>query len=313
MLLDKKKYEMGVCILGHGSRESRGNNDFISFVKKFQEANKNYFVNYSFLEIFDVQSFSSPQDSISECVLHASTVIIAPLLLFEAGHVKKDVLKIIEEARLLHPRTFFLQAPVIGVHSKMVELIFKNFFLFSEFHFFQNSSFEKKKYSINSRSIHEKRITKIILLGRGFIDKEALLDFNTMTSKLRDLIKNSLKKKSEDFIEEFEVCFSGLQMPDLKQVLERLFKDNSKNNVKGKEKESNEGGASYENLNFAFGRVLVLPYLLFHGVLIEKAKKTLEEFSKIYTQIEFALAEPLATDAILLEVFQERIENCKQR
>lgn len=56
-------------------------------------------------------------------------------------------------------------------------------------------------------------------------------------------------------------------------------------------------------------QLLVIPYLLFYGKLIEKLQGQLQEFSAQQPRTKVHLASHLGLDSLLFEVIQERIEN----
>jgi sirohydrochlorin cobaltochelatase len=52
----------------------------------------------------------------------AETVVALPLLLFAAGHAKRDVPELLDAARKRHPAVRFVQAAHLGCHPQVVEL-----------------------------------------------------------------------------------------------------------------------------------------------------------------------------------------------
>jgi sirohydrochlorin cobaltochelatase len=109
-----------VLIVGHGSRDPRGNAEFESLVLLFRRANPALAVSYGYVEI----ASPSLKDSLAASAAEHNTVVVLPLFLFAAGHLKNDIPLAIAEARTHYPHVRFAAALELGVHPALINLAF---------------------------------------------------------------------------------------------------------------------------------------------------------------------------------------------
>src|SRR5260370_38075608 len=106
-----------VLLVGHGSREQSGNDGFL----KFCEVTKPHLgperVETCFIEL------TTPlvPESLDRCVaLGARRVIVLPVILLAAGHVKVELPHELDKAKERHPPTEFLYGRPIGLDPLVI-------------------------------------------------------------------------------------------------------------------------------------------------------------------------------------------------
>lgn len=144
----------GIVVVGHGSRDARANGEFEGLVDDFRQAHPDLDVNHAYIEI------ASPSLA---AVLSASAagnreVVVAPLFLFGAGHLKNDIPLALAAARSAHPGVRFTAARELGVHPALIDSAFQR----------ASSLLEQERATAK---------TAVIVVGRGASDPDANGDF----------------------------------------------------------------------------------------------------------------------------------------
>lgn len=144
-----------LLILGHGSREAAANAEFEHFVEMFRARRPEYEVAHAYVELAE-----PPLDAaLDELARRADRVIVLPLFLFAAGHVKHDVPRALARARLEHPTVRFEAAPHLRVDPAMVQVAVE------------------RAISASSTSGIDPARTAVVVVGRGSSDPDANSDF----------------------------------------------------------------------------------------------------------------------------------------
>ncbi|BDH61878.1 hypothetical protein MTP04_20080 [Lysinibacillus sp. PLM2] len=115
--------------------------------------------------------------------------------------------------------------------------------------------------------------TAILLIGRGSSDAEAISDFY----KISKILNNQLDVLA------VESAFMGIAEPTVEQGIENCLKHGAK-------------------------KVVMLPYFLFTGILMERMGRMKESFSKKYPQLEITLAQYFGYHPKLQTVLLERLQ-----
>src|SRR5437660_159073 len=111
--------ESAILLVGHGSRDSEGTEEFHRLVDLFRRDEPERIVECGFLE------FAKPVigDSIATCVRRgARTIVALPGMLMAAGHAKNDIPSEIHDARLLYPGVDFHYGRHLHLHAKIIDL-----------------------------------------------------------------------------------------------------------------------------------------------------------------------------------------------
>ncbi len=118
--------------------------------------------------------------------------------------------------------------------------------------------------------------TLLLVVGRGTSDPDA----NSNIAKVARILWEGMKFGWA------EVAFTGVTYPLIKPALEQVIK-------------------------LRFKRIIVFPYFLFTGVLVNRIYDAVKEFKLIYKDVDFLCAEYLGTHPLVVEAFIERLSEIK--
>lgn len=151
--------DTSVLILGHGSPLPRANAEFEALVAAFARRRPDLDVGHAYVEL------AAPllADGLAAAAARAERVVLLPLFLLAAGHVKDDVPEALAAARASSPRTRFEAARVLGVGHRMVEL-----------------SLARAAERVPLRGPEAAR-TALLVVGRGSSDADANSDLCKLT------------------------------------------------------------------------------------------------------------------------------------
>ncbi len=121
--------------------------------------------------------------------------------------------------------------------------------------------------------------TAIIYLGRGSQNQQVRQDFQ------KQLLL--LQKQSYPSFGWVLPAFCSMQQPSLKETLAKIPLLGAK-------------------------QVIVVPHLLFPGILTQKAQNDIQAYSIQYPKPSIHLAAPLGIDSLLLELIHERVSRCHE-
>lgn len=238
----------GVLVVGHGSRAPGANQDFEALVRVYAERHPELVVAHAYVELAEPALGPALVALGQRC----SRVVVLPLFLFAAGHVKNDLPIALSEARRVLPGTEFIAAEALGVHAELVALA---------------------RERLDATGTPEPDKTAVLVVGRGSSDPDANGDF----CKLVRLIGEGQSYAA------VLPAFMGITTPRVDAGLETLARARPES-------------------------IVVLPYLLFAGRLIEKLEEQVAEFRTRTPWIGAKLAEPLGADARVLQALDDRVE-----
>ena len=108
----------GILLVGHGSRDATANRELEAIVAEQRARHPGALVAHAFLELAE-PALAPALDALAR---RADRVVVVPLLLFAAGHVKNDLPLALDRARRAAPRVHFTIARALGVHAALVAL-----------------------------------------------------------------------------------------------------------------------------------------------------------------------------------------------
>jgi len=108
-----------LVIIGHGTRDLQGVAEFRQLVAMVAAARADWIVEPCFLELAPPDVPAGLDRAVER---GAERVVALPLLLFAAGHAKRDVPELLKAARRRHPGVHFAQASHLGCHPSLIEL-----------------------------------------------------------------------------------------------------------------------------------------------------------------------------------------------
>ncbi|OQW37707.1 MAG: ferredoxin [Nitrospira sp. HN-bin3] len=144
----------GLLIIGHGSRDPHANVEFESLVAAYRATRADIEVAHGYVEL--AQPLLSTV--LRDLAQRAESVVVLPLFLFAAGHVKNDIPLALSQARQEFPTVRFTVANALGVHPNLVEL-----------------AFERARSAL--AGAREVTKTAVVVVGRGSSDPDANGDF----------------------------------------------------------------------------------------------------------------------------------------
>jgi sirohydrochlorin ferrochelatase len=238
-----------ILILGHGSRRARANQEFETFVDAFRRRRPELDVGHAYIELAEPLL----AEGLARLAVRADRVILLPLFLFAAGHVKDDVPRALEAARRAFPRVRFEAARALGVHRVMVEV-----------------ALARARAAVSPEGAE---VTALVAVGRGASDPDANGDF----CKIVRLVAEAGGFAQAD------PSFIAVAHPRFEPAAERVALS-------------------------APARVLVLPYFLFDGVLVEQLGQEVRAFAARHPGLDVRLAPHLGGQVRLLDLLQERLD-----
>ena len=107
-----------ICLLGHGSRESQGTQEFLTLGEKLRKKDICKTIEYGFLE------FASPtaEEALSACHHEGiRNIIILPSILFSGEHTQRDIPNTVGKLFRDHQEINIIFAAPLGTQPKLIE------------------------------------------------------------------------------------------------------------------------------------------------------------------------------------------------
>lgn len=248
--LPSTRHPAGTAVLlaGHGSRREAANRELATLAERCAER-LGLPVRHAFLELAE-PSIETVLSELAERHVH---VLVEPVFLFAAGHIKRDVPACVDAVARRVPRTRIEMSGALGVHPNMAALAALR--AAETWHAWQPGT----------RPV-------LLLVGRGASDEAALAELDGVMRRLRRV----------HGYRHVEVAYADVSEPRFEAVLERLART-------------------------AEAPVLVLPYLLFGGVLVDRLREGIEQTNATYPRFQARLAAPLGAHPLLVEWVAARV------
>ncbi len=179
-----------VLLVGHGSREQSGNEEYLKFCDVITPHLGPERIETCFIEL------TTPlvPESLDRCVgLGARRVIVLPVILLAAGHVKVELPHELDEAKERHPGVEFLYGRHIGLDPLVIDIM------------------RERLAKVEREADWPPEDTAILVVGRGSSDPDA----NSELYKLARLLWESRRYPW------VESCFIGVTSPSLPEGLAR--------------------------------------------------------------------------------------------
>ena len=186
------KPPLGVLLVGHGSRDDSGTAQFMETAARVAERLPQMSVEPCFLEL----ARPTIDEGFARLVLrNIDQILVMPLLLFAAGHAKRDIPAVVSRAAAAHPQVSIAQTPHLGCHDAIVELSAVRF-----------------EEALVGRPEIPPEDTLLLMVGRGSQDAEATREMHAF-AKLRH---------ARIPVGRFEVSFLAMAEPSLQSALEAV-------------------------------------------------------------------------------------------
>lgn len=251
----------GLLLVGHGTDNPAGRDEMLLVAREVSAACE-YPVEPCFLELADPNIREGVARLYRRGVRRLSVV---PLLLFAAGHAKRDIPRAVEAAVGNFPGLRigpFAQA--FGCHARLLELSAKRF---SE--------------AVNGHPSFAADETHLILVGRGSNDEEAIEAMRQFT-RLRG---------EATPVGSSETCFIAMASPSLVEAISSV--------------EQRFRGQSTERPKPAPKLIVVQPHLLFRGGLLAQVAKLTNEAAGRTKNVDWLVTQHLGPDDLLVRTILE--------
>ncbi len=179
-----------ILIVGHGSREDSGNQEILAFADQWRQRQPSWRIEVCFIE------FASPplNQGLLDAARSSRRVLVVPLILNAAGHVKMEVPEAIEQARLAYPQTEILLAPHLTACDPVLTVLRR-----------------RLRKAMQALDMPDPTTTGVVLLGRGSSDRGANGDMAKMARWL-------LESGDHELV---DLAFTGITWPRLERVVQR--------------------------------------------------------------------------------------------
>lgn len=181
--------DSGLLIIGHGTDEERGRAEFDRLVRQVEQRAPRAIVEGCFLE------FAAPDVTAGFARLYergARDVTVVPLLLFAAGHAKRDIPELISAAQARFPDLIVRQTDCLNCAAPLVEL-----------------STQRYQAALATRGEVSSEATLLVFVGRGSQDAEANAE----------LCRFARLRYEQTPVARVETCFLAMTRPSLVEAL----------------------------------------------------------------------------------------------
>lgn len=240
-----------ILLVGHGSREESGNVEIREFVAQWRARQPCWNIDVCFIE------FAPPSlhDGLISAARGARRVLVLPLILNAAGHVKMEIPEAIEHAREHCPGTEFLYGPHLTACDPILAILKR-----------------RLRKAMNALDMPDPTTTGVILLGRGSSDRAANGDMAKMARWLQE----------EGDHELVDLAFTGITFPRLERVVQR-------------------------QALIGMRQIVVLPYYLYTGTLMQRIHRQVEHLRAQYPQIRFAASTHFGFEDEIFALLEQRV------
>ncbi len=240
-----------ILLVGHGSREESGNQEIRDFVAQWRARQPAWRIEVCFIE------FAPPSlhDGLLAAARGSRRVLVLPLILNAAGHVKMEIPETIEHAREHAPGTEFLYGPHLTACDPILGILKR-----------------RLRQAMAALDMPDPTTTGVILLGRGSSDRAANGDMAKMARWLQETGDHEL----------VDLAFTGITYPRLERVVQR-------------------------QVLLGMTQIVVLPYYLYTGTLMERIHRQVEHLRRQYPQIRFAGGTHFGFEKEIFELLEQRV------
>ncbi len=244
-----------ILLVGHGSRDARGNEEIERFADMWRKAHPDWRIDLCFIEFADVLL----DEGLDRAAGDSDRVIIVPLILNAAGHVKMEIPRHIAEARSRHAGVEFLYVRHLGVGEETLRAM-------------QGQLGAVRKVL----DVPDAKTTGVIVLGRGSSDM-------TANGEVARLARWMFEQSDHEIV---DTAFTGITGPRLETAVQRQTR-------------------------IGMTQIVVLPFYLFTGVLIERIRRQVERLKLQYPAIAFGLGSYIGFDEAIFGLADKRVAEAR--
>ncbi|RFP24279.1 sirohydrochlorin chelatase [Duganella sp. BJB488] len=179
-----------ILIVGHGSREDSGNQEIREFTSQWRARRPDWRIELCFIE------FAPPEmnAALLDAARSSHRVLVVPLILNAAGHVKMEIPEAIEHARLACPQTEILLAPHLTACDPILAILKR-----------------RLRKAMNTLDMPDPTGTGVVVLGRGSSDRGA-------NGEMAKMARWLLEEGDHELV---DLAFTGITWPRLEKVVQR--------------------------------------------------------------------------------------------
>lgn len=240
-----------VLLVGHGSRNNEGNIEIEKFSRQWQRNNPSWRIETCFIEFADILL----DEGLHMAAQDASRVIVVPLILNAAGHVKMEIPAHIAQARRHFPDVEFIYARHFGATQAILTILKR-----------------RLHQAMLEMDMPDPKSTGVIILGRGSSDRVA-------NGELAKMVRWLYEETEHELV---DIAFTGITHPRLESVIQRQAK-------------------------LGMTQLVVLPYYLFTGTLMERIHRQILHVQKQYPHIRFAAGEYFGFEKEIGSLLTQRV------
>ena len=141
-----------ILLVGHGSREKSGNDEIFAFAEQWRQRQPGWRIEVGFIEFSEI----TMSEGLRRAATGSQRVMVVPLILNAAGHVKMDIPQAIDGARLKFPQVQFLYAPHLSACEPILSIMKR-----------------RLKDAMQALDMPDPTTTGVVILGRGSSDRQA--------------------------------------------------------------------------------------------------------------------------------------------
>lgn len=179
-----------ILLIGHGSRDPEGNPQIERFTQQWRDLHPDWQIKLCFIEFAEIEI----EQGLDNAASKADRVIIVPLVLNAAGHVRAEIPHHIQHAKQRHADTEFIYTPPITAGEPIFTILQRNL----------AETFAGLDYPAPAN-------TGVVVLGRGSSDRKA----NGEISKIARWL---FEESEHDLV---DVAFTGVTTPRLETAVQR--------------------------------------------------------------------------------------------
>jgi sirohydrochlorin cobaltochelatase len=179
-----------ILIVGHGSREDSGNQEIREFTEQWRARRPDWRIELCFIE------FAPPEmnAALLSAARSSRRVLVVPLILNAAGHVKMEIPEAIEQVRLACPQTEVLLAPHLTACDPILAILKR-----------------RLRKAMNALDMPDPTTTGVVVLGRGSSDRGA-------NGEMAKMARWLLEEGDHELV---DLAFTGITWPRLEKVVQR--------------------------------------------------------------------------------------------
>lgn len=179
-----------ILLVGHGSREKSGNDEIFTFAERWRKRQPQWRIEVCFIEFSEI----TMSEGLRRAATGAQRVMVIPLILNAAGHVKMDIPQAIDSARLNFPQVQFLYAPHLTACDQILSIVKR-----------------RLMGAMQTLDMPDPTTTGVVLLGRGSSDRQA-------NGEMAKMARWVMEETDHELV---DLAFTGITYPRLEKVVQR--------------------------------------------------------------------------------------------